>query len=169
MEMSNPEVIQQPGPRRSLRAYWTPLFFIAIAVAVPTTSVYRATHVDPDAAELAGESAIPPWLTVPLMSALCIAIAVVSEQSVRKQLALARIGQVADGIIDSVRQYRPSRKRAATWSFAAADGHTYQGRCMLNDIDAMVLRSGSEVRVCYDPSNPANNRIENAFWAVEWE
>jgi hypothetical protein len=169
--MSNPEVIPQAGPRRSLRAYWTPLLMVAVAVMLPTMAVFRAMDGDAAASEseVVTPSPFPHWLPIPLMSAALLAGAFVGERTIRRQLALARVGHMADGTIDAVRRYRPSKKYRATWSFKALDGYTYEGGAMLNDIDAIVLTSGSAIRVCYDPSNPSNNLIESGFWAVEWE
>ncbi len=151
-----------------MRAYWTPLLLVAAGVMLPTMWVLNSIEPSPNKVEQP-ETSVPPWVLIPTMSMLLLGSAVSSELTARKQLALARAGQTAEGTIETVRKYWPSKKRVATWSFVAADGHRYEGRCMLSEIDAVVLQSGSEVTVVYDPVDPSNNRIESAFWAVEWE
>src|SRR5258707_1345684 len=120
--MSNPEAIPQAGPRRSLRAYWTPLLFLAAAVTIPTMAALRAMDSEHSESESEVAATVPRWMSLPFMTVALIGAAFVSEKSARKQLALARVGQMADGTIDAVRRYRPTKKRSATWSFAAADG-----------------------------------------------
>jgi len=105
-----------------------------------------------------------------LGAVLALAVLLWIERPLRRDLVLARRGEVAQGQILATGKGR--RKRARAWikyAFSTAGGVALQGRCVVPRATPAEARApGATIEVLYDPRNPSINKARPGLDFVEF-
>ena len=135
--------------RRSALALWAPTLCAIVAMTTPA-------YLDP--------------IRGMLVTMLFGITAMFLELSIRSQLSLAAHGRDVQAIVDEV---HPQGLRYDTawvkFHFIADSGAIIDGKYAIDDIDELVLATGSRVDVVYDPANPKRHALVDKLWAIRWE
>jgi hypothetical protein len=135
--------------RRTTVALWTPALCAIAAMSTPA-------FLDP--------------MRGMLITMLFGITAMLMELSIRRQLTLATHGREAQAIVDEVHPQGLRYDNAfVRFHFIAESGAMVDGKCAIDDIDELVLATGSRIEVLYDPANPKRHLLVDKCWAIRWE
>ncbi|MBC8108334.1 MAG: hypothetical protein H7Z14_17240 [Anaerolineae bacterium] len=135
--------------RRTTTALWVPTLCAIAAMSTPA-------YLDP--------------VRGMVITMLCGITAMLLELTIRRQLSLATHGREVQAIVDEVHPQGLRYDNAwVKFHFIADSGAMVDGKCPINDIDVLVLATGSRVEVLYDPANPKRHILVDKLWAIRWE
>lgn len=150
----------------------TPEIYEATEVGEPCTVVYlpgRAEHwlFDNQAAR-----SQPRFMLIGRGSAVLVAIVVLLfiERPLRREVRLARHGEVAPGQILATGKGRRRRARPwITYAFRTASGAILEGKCGLpRGTGATARAPGTPIEVLYDPRRPSVNKARLGLEFIEF-
>jgi hypothetical protein len=96
--------------------------------------------------------------------------AFIIELVIRRQIWLAKNGEVVRGTVAEVRRLsNRNDNHIAVYYFAPPGRSAIESRGHISEPLSEVLRPGSDIEIVYDPNNPNRNAILDSLWAIEWE